>query len=106
MMSVASLVQILIGALQVEIGDRMLAHEDSDRCENNQDGLRHRLFAEGFRAAVPIGRGRVLPKEGDALAVERIEPVEARPVHSVAFAAELVCRVPASSARYFLKNSQ
>jgi hypothetical protein len=44
-MSVRSLVQILIRALQIEIGDRMLAHEDGDRCENNQDGLRHRLFA-------------------------------------------------------------
>ena len=95
-MSVGSLVQILIGALQIEIGDRMLAHEDSDRGENNQDGLGHGLFAEGFRAAVPIGRGRVLPKEGDAFAVERIEPVEARAVHSVAFAAELICSVPVS----------
>ena len=42
------------------------------------------------------GGGGFCLKEGDALAVERIEPVEARPVHSVAFAAELVCRVPVS----------
>jgi hypothetical protein len=34
-MSVGSLVQILMGALQVEIGDRMLAHEDRDRGKSN-----------------------------------------------------------------------
>ena len=95
-MSVGSLVQILIRALQIEIGDRMLAHEDSDRGENNQYGLGHGLFGEGFRAAVPMGRGRILLKEGDAFAVERIKPVEASAVHSVAFAAEQICSVPVS----------
>ena len=76
-MSIGPLVQILIGALQIEIGDRMLDHEDRDGDENDDGELWHGLFGESFCGPVPMGRGRVLPKEGDAVAVERIEPVEA-----------------------------
>jgi hypothetical protein len=36
-MAVMALVRVLIGALQIEIGDRMLEHEDRDRDENDQD---------------------------------------------------------------------
>ena len=47
-------------------------------------------------SAVPSqsGGGRVDAEIGDALAIERIEVVEARGVHLLAFASEAFCRVP------------
>src|SRR4029079_10585122 len=82
------------GALQMEIGDRMLEHEDRDRNENDEGELRHGLFAERFCGPVPVGRGRVLPEERDALAVKRVELVEARGVDPVAVAAKRFRRIP------------
>ena len=53
-----ALVHVLIGALQIEIGHRMLEHEDSDRDEDDPGCLLHRRYLPmGFGGPVPVGRG-------------------------------------------------
>ena len=73
-MAVSSLVQILIGRLQVEIGDRMLEHENRNGGEEREGELMaSALLRHGLGRAVPIRRRRVDPEIGDALAIERVE---------------------------------
>ncbi len=94
-MAVRPLVQILIRRLQIEIGDRVLEHENGDGGEGEEDELRHRRYFD-MASAVPsqCGGRRVDPEIGDALAIERVELVEARGVQLLAFAGERFGRVP------------
>ena len=51
-MAIDPLVQILIGGLQIEIGDRVLEHQDRDGGEGEKSDFRHRRYFDKA-SAVP-----------------------------------------------------
>ena len=77
-MAVGALVHELIWRLQIEIRHHVLEQEHGDRGEDDDGDVGHGRYFD-IASAVPsqLRRGRVVPEICDALAIERVETVEA-----------------------------